>query len=85
MLEGALSRGDRRLADAVELAYLRGSRLESLVGTVGRSAVVEGDGRLRLDRDAMIHAPYNIGDRLPWDHINVKKGRTFLEKGKRVR
>ena len=21
-----------------------------------------------------------IGDRLPWDHINVKKGRPYLEK-----
>ena len=23
---------------------------------------------------------YEIGARLPWDHLNVKKGRAFLEK-----
>ena len=27
-----------------------------------------------------IHKPYELSDRLPWDHLNVKYGRTFLEK-----
>jgi hypothetical protein len=27
-----------------------------------------------------LHEPYQIADKLPWDHLNVKYGRTFLEK-----
>ena len=27
-----------------------------------------------------IHEPYELTARLPWDHLNVKYGRTFLEK-----
>ena len=28
----------------------------------------------------MLHEPYELTDRLPWDHVNVKKGRAYLEK-----
>jgi len=35
---------------------------------------------LNLDQATLLHRPYELMDRLPWDHINVKKGRTFLEK-----
>jgi hypothetical protein len=28
----------------------------------------------------MLHHPYQLSDKLPWDHLNVKYGRTFLEK-----
>ena len=30
--------------------------------------------------DLFIHQPYELNERLPWDHVNVKYGRTFLEK-----
>jgi hypothetical protein len=33
-----------------------------------------------VDVNKVLHQPAEIGDRLPWDHINVKKGRTYLEK-----
>jgi hypothetical protein len=33
-----------------------------------------------LDIEKTVHEPYDIGDRLPWDHVNVKYGRAFLEK-----
>ena len=33
-----------------------------------------------IDVDEALHKPYEVGDRLPWDHLNVKYGRTFLEK-----
>ncbi len=33
-----------------------------------------------LVADDILHQPYEIGARLPWDHLNVKKGRAFLEK-----
>ena len=33
-----------------------------------------------IDVDQLIHEPYQLTDKLPWDHLNVKYGRTFLEK-----
>jgi hypothetical protein len=33
-----------------------------------------------LDAEQLVHRPCELNDRLPWDHVNVKKGRTFLEK-----
>ena len=33
-----------------------------------------------IDVEQTIHQPHELADRLPWDHLNVKYGRTFLEK-----
>ena len=33
-----------------------------------------------IDVDLVLHHPYQLSDKLPWDHVNVKYGRTFLEK-----
>jgi len=80
MLEGILSRGDRRIAEVIELAWRRGARLDSWHEhfTPGRWWDAMRD--LNLDQALLLHRPYELMDRLPWDHINVKKGRTFLEK-----
>ena len=45
LLEALLSRGDRRLADVVELAWRRGARLDSLVRAARRRSMVESTGR----------------------------------------
>ena len=33
-----------------------------------------------IDFQQLVHLPYELQQRLPWDHLNVKYGRTFLEK-----
>jgi len=80
LLEGALSRGDRRMADAIELAWRRGARLDSwserFNGELWWNAIAE----CGLDARSLIHDSYELIDRLPWDHMNVKKGRSYLEK-----
>jgi radical SAM superfamily enzyme YgiQ (UPF0313 family) len=80
LLEGVLSRGDRRVADAVELAWRRGGRMdgwrEQFVPDRWWQAIADAG----MDAERLLHTPYEIGDRLPWDHVNVKYGRTFLEK-----
>jgi radical SAM family uncharacterized protein len=85
LLEGLLSRGDRRLAEVVELAWRRGARLDSwserLDADLWWKALADvGQGRAGMDFASLVHRASAIGDRLPWDHINVKKGRTYLEK-----
>lgn len=80
LLEGILSRGDRRVAEAVELAWRRGSRLESWTEQMKAELWWDALRDAGIDIEQALHRPYELVDRLPWDHINVKKGRTFLEK-----
>jgi len=80
MLECLLSRGDRRIGDVIEQAWRSGARLDSWYEHFDPQRYWTAMRELGLDIDAMLHRPYALMDRLPWDHINVKKGRTFLEK-----
>ncbi|MEX0714174.1 MAG: B12-binding domain-containing radical SAM protein, partial [Pirellulales bacterium] len=80
LLEGVLSRGDRRVAEALELAWQRGARLDSwrecFQPDLWWQALADGG----VDVEATVHRAYALDARLPWDHLNVKKGRTYLEK-----
>ncbi len=80
LLEGLLSRGDRRVAEVVEMAWRRGARLDSWTEHLKPELWWQAVADCGLDAEQIIHCPAEIGDRLPWDHINVKKGRTYLEK-----
>ena len=33
-----------------------------------------------IDIEKQMHEPYQLTDKLPWDHVNVKYGRLYLEK-----
>jgi len=80
MLEGLLSRGDRRVAEVVELAWRRGARLDSWSEHLRADLWWQAAADCGLDLNQVIHQPYELSDKLPWDHLNVKKGRTYLEK-----
>jgi radical SAM family uncharacterized protein len=80
LLEGALSRGDRRMAEAIEIAWRRGARLDSWAENLDANLWWDCLEQVGIDADMLIHQPYELSDRLPWDHVNVKKGRTYLEK-----
>lgn len=80
LLEGVLSRGDRRIADAIELAWRRGARMDSWRERFDAERWWTALADAGIDYETALHKPYEIGDRLPWDHVNVKYGRRFLEK-----
>jgi radical SAM-linked protein len=76
-LEGVMARGDRRLGEVIERAYLKGARFDSW----------EEELRLDVWREAFEHfgietAPYlatlPLSARLPWDHIDVGLEDGFL-------
>ena len=83
LLEGALSRGDRRMSRAVEIAWRNGSRLDSWQEHMNAPRWWSAMEEAGIDFDRAIHAPYDLTDQLPWDHLNVKYGRAFLEKEQR--
>ena len=77
VLEGILARGDRRLADVIERAFLGGARFDSW------------DDHLRLDlwEEALVHFGIDtstflgtiaVGARVPWDHLDVGLEEGFL-------
>ena len=80
LLEGVFSRGDRRLAPAIELAWRRGARLDSWTEQFNAPRWWSAFDECGIDLESVLHEPYELGDRLPWDHLNVKYGRAFLEK-----
>ena len=83
LLEGALSRGDRRMSRAIEIAWRNGSRLDSWQEHMNAARWWSAMEEAGIDINRAIHAPYELSDRLPWDHVNVKYGRDFLEKEQR--
>ncbi len=80
ILEGVLSRGDRRVAEGIELAWRRGARLDSWSEMFDGPRWWQALADAGVDLDTTAHKPYELNARLPWDHLNVKYGRAFLEK-----
>ena len=80
LLEGVLSRGDRRVAEAIEIAWRNGARLDSWYERMKPELWWNALDEAGIDVERMLHEPYELSARLPWDHVNVKKGRTYLEK-----
>ncbi|WP_428266054.1 TIGR03960 family B12-binding radical SAM protein [Haliangium sp.] len=76
-VEGVMARGDRRLADAVELAWRRGARFD------GWDELFDLDAWLAVFAETGVNtAAYldtrPVSARLPWDHIDVGLEDGFL-------
>jgi radical SAM family uncharacterized protein len=80
LLEGVFSRGDRRMAEAIELAWRRGARMDGWRENFDAARWWQALADAGIDYEQVLHQPYDVGDVLPWDHVNVKYGREFLEK-----
>ena len=80
LLEGVISRGDRRIAEAIELAWQRGARMDSWTEEFDAGRWYDAMEDTGVELQQALHQPYDVNDRLPWDHLNIKYGRTFLEK-----
>ena len=80
LLEGLLTRGDRRVARVLEQAWRNGARLdgwrENFEPQLWRDAVAA----CGVDFDWFVHRHRPTSEVLPWDHVNVKKGREYLVK-----
>jgi radical SAM family uncharacterized protein len=80
LLEGILTRGDRRVAPALYEAWKRGARLDGWRECFKPELWWQTFRDLGIDVDFYRTRQRPITERLPWDHVNVKKGRTYLEK-----
>jgi radical SAM family uncharacterized protein len=80
LLEGILTRGDRRVAPAIEEAWRRGTRLDAWREHFRPKLWWETFDDLGIDVPFYSQRPRPIEEALPWDHILVKKGREYLAK-----
>ena len=80
LLEGILTRGDRRVAPALYEAWKRGARMDGWKECFNPDLWWSVFPDLNIDVGFYSHRQRPIGERLPWDHVNVKKGRAYLEK-----
>jgi hypothetical protein len=80
LLEGILTRGDRRVAAALEEAWRRGARLDAWREHFQPEIWWQTFADLGIDVDAFTHRTRPVDEVLPWDHIHIKYGRDYLAK-----
>ena len=80
LLEGVLTRGDRRVAVALEEAWRRGCRLDGWRECFKPEIWWQTFADLGIDPLWYSQRSRPMTEVLPWDHVNVKKGREYLEK-----
>jgi len=80
LLEGVLTRGDRRVALALEEAWRRGCRLDGWRECFKPEVWWQTFQDLGIDPVWYSQRARPMTEVLPWDHVNVKKGRQYLEK-----
>lgn len=80
LLEGVLARGDRRLGAAIELAWHHGARFDSWTDHFRPAVWWDAMAEQQIDVARILHSPALPQDRLPWDHVAVRQGRSYLER-----
>ena len=80
LLEGILTRGDRRVAAALEEAWRRGARLDAWTEHFQPGLWWSTFDDLGIDVAFYSQRDRPLDEVLPWDHIHVKKGREYLAK-----
>ncbi|HEV3121720.1 MAG TPA: B12-binding domain-containing radical SAM protein, partial [Isosphaeraceae bacterium] len=80
MLEGVLTRADRRIAPALVEAYRRGCRLDAWTEYFKPEVWWKSLADQGVDAQECNERSRAIDEVLPWDHILVKKGREYLAK-----
>jgi radical SAM family uncharacterized protein len=80
LLEGILTRGDRRVAPALEEAWRRGCRFDGWRECFQPEIWWQTFADLGIDVAWYSQRNRPMDEVLPWDHVNVKKGREYLEK-----
>jgi radical SAM family uncharacterized protein/radical SAM-linked protein len=77
-LEGVFSRGDRRLAAAVRLAYERGLRMDAWDEMCDVAAWERVFADLGLDPDFYARRDIPLEETLPWDMIDCGTGKAYF-------
>ena len=78
LIEAALSRGDRRLADVIQRAWELGARFDGWGDQFNFAAWRQAFADHGLDPDWYARRARDLDETLPWDHISAGVSRRFL-------
>lgn len=78
MFEGFLSRGDRRIAEVVELAWRKGAKFDAWMEHYDENAWNEALAEMGLDPTFYTHRRRPIDEIFPWEHIDIAVTKKFL-------
>ena len=80
ILEGMLSRGDRRLNSAILRAFKKGCRLDSWLEHLDFDKWLEAFREEAIDPNFYLYREKKYNEILPWDHINYGITKEYLAK-----
>jgi len=80
VLEGVLSRGDRRMAAAIEAAYRRGARFDAWDETFDFALWRAAFDEAGVDPAACAHRRRPADEPLPWSHVDMGSEAAFLRR-----
>ena len=80
LLEGVMCRGDRRVGEAIELAWRRGARFDGWAEKLQPQLWWQAISDAGIDVEKTLHLPCPAPSALPWDHICIRQGRGYLER-----
>ena len=75
-----MCRGDRRLGQAIELAWRRGARFDGWAEQFQPELWQQAMADAGIDVEKLLHLPCPAPAALPWDHIGIRQGRAYLER-----
>ena len=78
VIEAALSRGDRRMADVIEAVFRDGGRLDAWTDYFRYDRWNESFKKCGVDRDFYASRERDVSEVLPWDVIDVGVRKTLL-------
>ena len=80
LIEAVISRGGRDLAPLIEAAWRRGARFDAWTEQFDLARWEEAAAACGLDLRGIAQTPYELGQRLPWEHVSPGVSRGFLER-----
>jgi radical SAM family uncharacterized protein/radical SAM-linked protein len=83
LLEGVFARGDRRLGQVLEIAYKLGCRLDGWRDYFRYDLWEKAFGQAGLNSSFYTLRPRALDENLPWDHLDPRVCRRFLEEERR--
>jgi radical SAM family uncharacterized protein len=78
LLEAWLSRGDRRMAEVVYLAWKKGAKFDAWKEHFNYAAWMQAFEEAHLDPDFYTHRERLIDEIFPWEHISTSVRKKFL-------
>ena len=78
MTEAWLSRGDRRLAEVIYQAWLRGAKFDAWKEQFNYQAWLDAFSFVGLDPDFYTLRKREVSEKLPWDHISTTVRKNFI-------